>query len=112
VAHRFGGSRPPAAQSWLALCPARGRAHLGAGDAWAALDDADHRPAGRAAGNGRPYRFISHPNYVVVTAEIAVLPLVFGLWPVALIFSALNAAMLAIRIREESRSPAKPRLHQ
>jgi len=53
-----------------------------------------------------PYRFVSHPNYVVVAAEIVVLPLVFGLWPVALIFSGLNAAVLAIRIREESRALA------
>jgi methyltransferase len=53
-----------------------------------------------------PYRFVSHPNYVVVAGEIAVLPLVFGLWPVALIFSALNAAILAIRIREENRALA------
>jgi len=51
-----------------------------------------------------PYRFVSHPNYVVVAAEIAVLPLVWGLWPVALIFSALNAAVLAIRIRQENRA--------
>ncbi|HKC02533.1 MAG TPA: isoprenylcysteine carboxylmethyltransferase family protein [Sphingomicrobium sp.] len=51
-----------------------------------------------------PYRFVSHPNYVVVACEIAVLPLVFGLWPVAVIFSALNAAILAIRIREENRA--------
>jgi len=51
-----------------------------------------------------PYRFVSHPNYVVVVAEIAVLPLVFGLWPVSLIFSALNAVVLAIRIRAENRA--------
>jgi methyltransferase len=49
-----------------------------------------------------PYRFVNHPNYLVVVAEIAVLPLVFGLWPVALLFSALNAAALAIRIRAEN----------
>ncbi len=49
-----------------------------------------------------PYRFVSHPNYLVVIAEIAVLPLVFGLWQVALIFSALNAAILTIRIRAEN----------
>ena len=49
-----------------------------------------------------PYRFVNHPNYLVVIAEIVVLPLVFGLWPVALIFSALNAAALAIRIRAEN----------
>ena len=49
-----------------------------------------------------PYRFVDHPNYVVVVAEIAVVPLVFGLWQVALIFTLLNAAVLAIRIREEN----------
>jgi methyltransferase len=51
-----------------------------------------------------PYRWINHPNYVVVAAEIAVLPLVFGLWQVALVFSLLNAAGLAIRIRAENRA--------
>ena len=40
-----------------------------------------------------PYRFVNHPNYWVVVAEIAVLPLVFGLWQVALVFSLLNAAV-------------------
>jgi methyltransferase len=49
-----------------------------------------------------PYRFVDHPNYLVVIGEIAVLPLVFGLWPVALIFSLLNAAILTIRIRAEN----------
>jgi len=49
-----------------------------------------------------PYRFVNHPNYLVVIAEIVVLPLVFGLWSVALLFSALNAAALAIRIRAEN----------
>jgi methyltransferase len=51
-----------------------------------------------------PYRFIKHPNYLVVVAEIVVLPLVFGLWQLALIFTALNAAVLAIRIRAEDRA--------
>ena len=49
-----------------------------------------------------PYRFVDHPNYVVVAAEIAVLPLVFGLWHVALIFTLLNAVVLVIRIRAEN----------
>ena len=49
-----------------------------------------------------PYRFVNHPNYVVVAGEIAVLPLVFGLWQAALIFTPLNAAILAVRIREEN----------
>jgi len=51
-----------------------------------------------------PYRWINHPNYCVVVAEIAVLPLVFGLWQIALIFSGLNAAALTIRIRAENRA--------
>jgi methyltransferase len=51
-----------------------------------------------------PYRWINHPNYAVVVAEIAVLPLVFGLWQVALVFSLLNAAVLTVRVREESRA--------
>ena len=49
-----------------------------------------------------PYRFINHPNYAVVVTEIAVLPLVFGLWQVALVFSLLNAAILFVRIRAEN----------
>jgi methyltransferase len=51
-----------------------------------------------------PFRFVSHPNYVVVAAEIAVLPLVFGLRIVALVFTLLNAAILTIRIRTENRA--------
>ena len=51
-----------------------------------------------------PYRFVNHPNYVVVIGEIAVLPLVFGLWRAALLFSALNAAVLAVRIHTENRA--------
>ncbi len=51
---------------------------------------------------GGPFRFVSHPNYLVVIGEIAVLPLVFGLWGVALVFSILNALVLTIRIRAEN----------
>ena len=49
-----------------------------------------------------PFRFVDHPNYLVVALEIALLPLVFGLWQVALIFSLLNAAVLWVRIRAEN----------
>jgi methyltransferase len=51
-----------------------------------------------------PYRFVNHPNYVVVVAEIAVLPLVFGLWEISLLFSVLNAVLLTLRIRAENRA--------
>ena len=56
-----------------------------------------------------PYRFLDHPNYAIVTLEIAVLPLVFGLWEIALIFSLLNLGILAIRIRAENRALASLR---
>lgn len=51
-----------------------------------------------------PYRFLDHPNYAVVVAEIALLPLVFGLWDIALVFSLLNAAVLWVRIGAENRT--------
>ena len=50
-----------------------------------------------------PYRFLRHPNYLIVVAEIAVLPLAFGAWQLALVFTLLNAALLAWRIRIEDR---------
>jgi methyltransferase len=55
---------------------------------------------------GGPFRFVSHPNYLVVIGEIAVLPLVFGLWQVAVVFSVLNAIVLAIRISHENKALA------
>jgi methyltransferase len=53
-----------------------------------------------------PYRLLPHPNYAVVAGEIALLPLVLGLPLLALIFTLLNAAVLAIRIRAENRALA------
>ena len=49
-----------------------------------------------------PYRFLSHPNYLVVVGEIAVLPLCLGLPWVAVLFSAANAILLSVRIRAET----------
>ncbi|HMI40676.1 MAG TPA: isoprenylcysteine carboxylmethyltransferase family protein [Sphingomicrobium sp.] len=49
-----------------------------------------------------PYRFLHHPNYLVVIGEIAVLPLVFGLVEVALLFTILNGIALTVRIRAEN----------
>lgn len=48
-----------------------------------------------------PYRYVRHPNYLLVVAEIAVAPLVLGLGWVALVFSLLNLVVLSIRIRAE-----------
>jgi len=48
-----------------------------------------------------PYRWLRHPNYLVVALEIAVLPLAFGAVWIAIIFSVLNTALLWHRIRVE-----------
>ena len=53
-----------------------------------------------------PYRFVSHPNYIVVAGEIAALPLALGLPAYALCFSLANAMVLAVRIREENEALA------
>lgn len=49
-----------------------------------------------------PYAVISHPNYLVVVAEIALLPMAFHLGWYALIFSALNAVIMLVRISAEN----------
>jgi len=54
-----------------------------------------------------PYRYLRHPNYVVVAVEVATFPLIFGAWVTALVFSALNAALLFVRIRDENRALAE-----
>ncbi len=56
-----------------------------------------------------PYRFVRHPNYLVVAGEIAALPLAFGEVGVAIVFTILNAAMLAWRIRQEDQALAARR---
>jgi methyltransferase len=48
-----------------------------------------------------PYRFVRHPNYLVVAGEILALPLAFGEVMVAIVFSLANAAILYWRIRQE-----------
>lgn len=47
------------------------------------------------------YRFLKHPNYWIVATEIATFPLLFELYATALLYSVLNAIMLAVRIRVE-----------
>jgi methyltransferase len=56
-----------------------------------------------------PYRFIRHPNYLVVAGEVALLPLALGEPGVAIGFFILNAAMLSWRIRVEERALAPRR---
>jgi len=49
-----------------------------------------------------PYRFVRHPNYMVVAGEIFALPMVFGEWRVAAGFTIANALVLYWRIRTEN----------
>jgi methyltransferase len=53
-----------------------------------------------------PYRFLRHPNYAIVAGEVAVLPLIFGAWRLALLFSVVNAALLWHRIQVEDQALA------
>jgi methyltransferase len=63
-------------------------------------------PGERLVSRG-PYRWLRHPNYVIVALEIAVVPLALGLPVLALIFTVLNAAVLYRRIRVENAALAR-----
>jgi methyltransferase len=49
------------------------------------------------------YKHIKHPNYLIVIAEIAIIPLIFHLYYTAIAFTVLNALMLSVRIKEENK---------
>jgi methyltransferase len=48
------------------------------------------------------YRWVRHPNYAAVAAEVAALPLVHSAWLTAIVFSIANALVLSVRIRAEN----------
>ena len=56
-----------------------------------------------------PYRLFRHPNYLVVIGEIAVVPLMIGMWEIALVFSVLNVALILwrVRVEEQALSPRR-----
>ena len=64
------------------------------------------RLPGGALARGGPYRWLRHPIYVAVAAEILAVPMAYGLPGWALALSAINAALLLTRIREENRALA------
>ncbi len=51
-----------------------------------------------------PFRYLRHPNYVIVALELPCVSLALGLWVHALIFGVLNLAMLAWRVRVEAKA--------
>ena len=97
--------RPPrAAPAWVALLAAatglRWWAIASLGRSWnvrAAVPE-DLQPV-----TGGPYRWIRHPNYLAVALEFLALPTAGGAWISAAVLSAVHAAVLADRIREEER---------
>jgi methyltransferase len=58
-----------------------------------------------------PYRWLRHPNYLIVAGEVAILPLAFAAVAIAVGFSACNAVLLARRIRLEARALEPPSHH-
>ena len=66
---------------------------------------------GAAPVTGGPYRFVRHPNYVAIIAEMLALPLVHGAWLTALVFSLGNAWLLRVRIRAEEQALGEPWKH-
>lgn len=59
---------------------------------------------GAAPVRAGPYRWLRHPNYLAVAVEVAALPLACGAWRTALLGTAANALLLAVRIRAEERA--------
>jgi methyltransferase len=55
---------------------------------------------------GGPYRWLSHPNYVIVVTEGIALPLVHSGWLTAIVFTVLNAVLLTTRLSVENRALA------
>lgn len=59
---------------------------------------------GAAAVSRGPYRYLRHPIYVAVAAELLTLPLIFSAYVTAITISLLNAGLFTIRIRAEERA--------
>ncbi|MDZ4744803.1 MAG: isoprenylcysteine carboxylmethyltransferase family protein [bacterium] len=61
-------------------------------------------PGMRRVTNG-PYRWVRHPNYIIVGIELALIPLAFGCWITAVLATLANAAILFfVRIPAEERA--------
>lgn len=51
-----------------------------------------------------PYKYFRHPNYLVVMVELLTIPLIFGAFVTAIVFSVANLLLLSVRIRIEERA--------
>ncbi|WP_257131667.1 isoprenylcysteine carboxyl methyltransferase family protein [Bacillus sp. AFS017336] len=50
------------------------------------------------------YKYIKHPNYIIVTVELLVIPIMFHAYITTVIFSICNLMLLKVRIREENKA--------
>ncbi len=55
-----------------------------------------------------PYRFMRHPNYLAIVIEMIAVPMIYGCWRTAIVFSAGNAIMLRVRIKAEESALGAP----
>jgi methyltransferase len=98
---------PPSPWAWLAVAGAiaaqglRWWAVRTLGDRWSTRVIV---VPGAPPVTGGPYRFLRHPNYLAVVLEMACLPLAWGLWRMALLFTLGNGVILFLRIRDEERA--------
>ena len=90
--------RAVALGAFVAAQPLRYWAIASLGDRWSTrvLVPPDEPPL--ATG---PYRYLDHPNYVAVVAELAALPLMLGAWRTSVWATVGNAAVLRARIAVE-----------
>ncbi|MFF2497823.1 isoprenylcysteine carboxyl methyltransferase family protein [Peribacillus sp. NPDC058075] len=51
-----------------------------------------------------PYKYVKHPNYIIVATEILVISLLFNAYYTAIIFSLLNVWMMTVRIPMEEKA--------
>ncbi|WP_010284008.1 isoprenylcysteine carboxyl methyltransferase family protein [Bacillus timonensis] len=51
-----------------------------------------------------PYKFVKHPNYIIVALEFILIPYLFQAYVTAIIFSFLNLLVMAVRIPVEERA--------
>lgn len=54
-----------------------------------------------------PYKYVKHPNYIIVGIELFVVPLLFGAYITSIVFPLLHIILLTIRIPFEERALAE-----
>lgn len=65
--------------------------------------------AGAPLVDSGPYRYLAHPNYIIMIAEIALLPMIFGGWLLGLVLVALYVPVVLYKIVLEDRALAPRR---